>query len=159
MKLLRVGLLMIASIAGNPAAQAQGHTVLVRAALDNPGPSAGVVEAVRSKIVANPRYSVTKTIVGTELVLSIACANQPSGYACSYHIAFYSPKTAPLSLAPKVGIVSGQTIEKVTDRLYESFVDNSTDDRIHSAIRLQLDLVAAFCKRETNRDYCRSTNQ
>lgn len=132
----------------------QGHSVLVRADLDHPDGYADVVSGVESRISADPRYSVTKTIVDTEIVLNIYCIDQHPGFVCSYRIVIWTPKISPITLDRKFGMSGATDAQGAADSIVDAFLKATTDDQIQSAIRLELDKVEAFCKNPANSKRC-----
>ena len=76
------------------------------------------------------------------------------GYFCSYTISFFSPKTTPLQLDGASGVVKG-TIEFVAEALFETFVSESSDQKIEAAVNTEMGRISTFCEVPEHRVPCR----
>jgi hypothetical protein len=76
------------------------------------------------------------------------------GYACSYAVAFWSPKTAPMQMHGATGVTVGPTAQETAELIFGSFVTGTTDDTIENAVKNELALISMFRKVPANQQYC-----
>ena len=140
--------ILMLAVAG--VAKAQVHKVWVD---DNGEQNKDVANALRAKIGGTTRYSLASEAYQTEIDVIVVCVVN-RGYACSYAFTFWSPKTSPMQLKGQTGLATGATAQETAELIFETFVTETTDDKITAAILDQLNVIWLFCKDPAHKPYC-----
>jgi hypothetical protein len=147
-----ITLLSVLMLVTSGAAEAQAtHKVWVD---DNDAQNKDVANALRAKIGSTTRYGLADKVYETEIDLKVVCIANTLGYACSYAVSFWSPKTSPMQIHGASGVTIGPTAQETAELVFESFVQGTTDDTIENAVKNELALISMFCKAATNQQYC-----
>jgi hypothetical protein len=132
-------------------ARCQTHAVYVD---DDQGKARAVANTLKAKIGGTTRYVLVDEAYKTESDIKIACLEENNGYFCSYAVSFWTPQTCPLQLEGTSGIAVG-TVEYVAEVLFETFVRESSDEKIAAAVKHKLNLISMFCEQSDHKSPCR----
>jgi hypothetical protein len=121
---------------------------------DGQGKAKSVANALKAKIGGTTRYVLVDEAYKTESDIKIVCLEENNGYSCSYAVSFWSPQTSPLQLKGTSGIAVG-TVEYVAEVLFETFVRESSDEKIAAAVKYKINLISMFCEQSDHKNPCR----
>ena len=117
-----------------------------------------IVNAVKARVGASSRFTVTESDVAAEALLDISCqaTARDTGYVCSLNIILWVPQTHPFPLRLGDYLSSGPDAVSVAEQLFQSFVTEVADDKVEAQIAKFYVLIEEYCDRTQNKKHCKS---